>query len=329
MDAELRKFVRSLELPVVDLSVFGTAAGLPCLDFDANQIGRLAAEHFLERGFRHFGWYPALQTKPFLFRQSGFDRALAEHGLRPTSIHPMDAEQSEGGWQTAERDLGERLRGLPRPVGILVFNDEWGVQILRACERVGLRVPEEVAVLGVDNQTLVCEHLPVPLSSVELDLEASGKQAASMLDQYMRVPSAWKNAQQEAQLCLIQPSRVIARGSTDFIAVEHPAVARALDFIARHYTDPIGVDEVVTVSRLSRSGLKQAFRKHLRRSVNEEIQRTRIEAVRRMLASSTLSIESVAQETGLKNARNLHRLFKRYESVSASEYRQRNAHSAT
>ncbi len=315
VDEKLRDFVCGLGLPTVDLSVFGPNHGLPSLEFDPREIGRLAADHFFERGFRHFAWYPVADGKPVRLRREGFELALRERGHEAIAIEPIPTAEGEP-WEARERALGERLAALPRPIGVLAFNDDWAVQVLRGCARAGLIVPDEVAVLGIDNQELVCNHLPIPLSSVRLDLESWGERAAGKLDARMR------GTDDELETEWVSPSEVVPRASTDVLAVEHPGVARAVEYIGAHYTERIGVDEVVAASGLSRSGLKQAFRKYLHRSVHDELVRVRSQAARRLLVDTDWTLERIAEDVGLGSTRNLFRLFAREESMTPHAYRQ-------
>jgi len=319
VDEELLRFAQSLDLPTVDLSVFGPAHGIANLEFDPAKIGAMAVAHFLERGFRHFAWYPQKANQPFELRRQGYREALAREGLTAHDIVAIDTQDPARDWQEAERELGRQLRELPQPLAVFAFNDEWAAQVLRACERVGLAVPEQVAVLGVDNQQLICEHLPIPLSSIHLDLEHWAEQAAAALDAMMDGGDAWRS--EPAQTTWLGPRDVVARRSTDVLATGHDGVARAIAFIAANYKLRIGVDDIAAASGLSRSGLKQAFRRHLRRSINDEVQRVRLRAARELLVDTDWTMEHIAEEVGVGDSRNLFRLFARAERVTPSEYR--------
>ncbi|MCA9298939.1 MAG: helix-turn-helix domain-containing protein, partial [Phycisphaerales bacterium] len=192
-------------------------------------------------------------------------------------------------------------------------------RVIRACERVGLRVPEDVAVLGVDDNELVCEHLSVPLSSVGLDLEMWGAMAAARLGALMDRPAGAPPP--EPTLELFAPRQIVTRQSTDILAVAHPDVAAAAKYIATHFASRLTARDVIDQSRLSGSGLKQAFRTHLRRSISDEIQRVRLEAVRRLLVETDWTLDRIASDVGLGDVRNLHRLFDRFEQESPTEYR--------
>ncbi|MFG0305659.1 MAG: substrate-binding domain-containing protein [Phycisphaerales bacterium JB040] len=324
LDESLRDFILGLGCPTIDLSVFGPEQGLHSLEFDPDAIGTLAVDHFLERGFRRFAWYPDLDLPPIAIRRTGFEHAAAREGATVHALKPIaeTGTKNNRAWAEAERALGEQLAALELPIAVMAFNDEWGAQIIRACERVGLRVPEQVAVLGVDDNELVCEHLSVPLSSVALDLERWGELAAQRLGELMDTHPT-ERAHKQPTMQLVQPRGVVARRSTDVLAVAHPDVAHAAKYIAEHFRENIGVEDVIAHGRMSGSGLKRAFRTHLRRSISEEIQRVRLEATRRLLTQTDWTLDRIADEVGLGSARSLHRLFARAETESPTEFRQR------
>lgn len=320
LDTEIRDFVLGLGCPAIDLSVFGPTEGISAIEFDPLQIGRLAAAHFIERGFRRFAWFPDIDQPPIRLRREGFEQALADEGFGPESVVCIAPGDQDTPWEHSERWLGERLRSMELPIGVLCFNDEWGSRILRACEGVGLRVPKDVAVLGVDNNELVCEHLSVPLSSVALDFESWGMSAATRLSELMDHTNVESSP---AALELMAPQGIVTRQSTDTLAISHPDVARAARFIAENYGKRLTASDVIAHGRLSGSGLKQAFRSHLRRSISDEIQRVRFEAVQNLLRTTDWTLDRIAQDCGLGNVRNLHRLFAKFENDSPSSYRKR------
>lgn len=312
---EYQRFVRDLGLPAVDLSVFGMDAGLPSLEFDPYDIADQAIRHFFERGLHHFAWFPDDDAQPITFRRDAFVTAMAKRDHKVHLIPAFQNGQSNKGWQEAAQELGEHLLTLPRPIGVLCFSDEWGLKVLEACQRVGLDVPTDVAVLGINNNTLVCESLSVPLSSVMLDMEAWAYEACTMLDKLM------DGGEVAAGLTPFPTSGIVTRRSTDVVACDHPEVAKAVAFIAEHYHQPIGVDDVVDATRLTRPGLKRAFSRHLRRSIRDEIQRVRIRHMKRLLVETDWTMETIAREVGLAGARQLYQTFERVESATPRQYR--------
>ena len=309
------EFVRDLGLPAVDLSVFGQDAGLPSLEFDPADIACQARAHFFERGLHHFAWYPDDDAPPVRFRKVAFVKAMAEHDIKVHPIPSFHTSDGQQNWQDAARKLGEYLKTLPRPIGVLCFSDEWGLKVMQACQQVGLSIPEDVAVLGINNNTLVCESLSIPLSSVMLDMEAWAYEACAMLDKLMDGKPIDKG------LTRYPSSGVVTRQSTDVVACDHSEVAKAVAFIANHYHKPIGVDDVVEATRMTRPGLKRAFSRHLRRSIREEIQRVRVRHIKRLLRETDYTIETIAGEVGFAGPRQLYQTFERVETLTPRQYR--------
>jgi LacI family transcriptional regulator len=309
------KFVQDLHLPAVDLSVFGQDIGLPSLEFDPYDIAAKARDHFFERGLHHFAFFPDDNNPPIRIRKDAYVNTLAKEGHDAHPIPAFTNQDNEKAWQQAAQDLGEHLLTLPRPLGVLCFSDEWGLKVLEACQRVGLSVPEDVAVLGINNNTLVCESLSTPLSSVMLDMEAWAYEACRMLDHIM------DGKEIAPGLTPFPTAGVVTRRSTDVVATDHPEVAKAVAFIADNYHKPIGVDDVVEATRMTRPGLKRAFSKNLRRSIREEIQRVRLRHIKRLLIETDYTLETIAKEVGLAGARQLHQTFNRTESLTPRQYR--------
>jgi len=312
---ELVDFVQQTGLPAVDMSVFGTRYGLPSIEFDPLTIAQQSVAHLLERGLRHFAWYPSQIDPPVQLREEAFRQALSAEGLDLHSLIPDPPQGKKTQWQEAAERLGQQLAALPRPVGVLAFSDEWGLRVLEACARAGLRVPEDVAVLGINNNTLVCESLAVPLSSVVLDMEQWAYDACALLDRLMDgepIPAAMTH---------YPASGIISRQSTDVLAVGHKDVKAAADFIAAHYHESICVDDIVAATRMTRSGLKRAFKTHLRRSISDEVQRVRMLHIKRLLVETDWTIETIAQEVGLGGARQLYQVFERTEQTTPRKFR--------
>lgn len=315
VDRQVAELVKSLDLPTVDLSMFGPEHGVPGYEFDPERIGELAAEHLAASGVAHYGFFPHLDEPPVRMRRQGFERALRQRGHTLIDVEPIETVED---WLAAEEQLGARLAALPRPIGILCFNDTWGAQLIHAIERAGLRCPEDVAVLGVDNQALTCDTLPVGLSSVALDLEAWGAGAAAQLEAAMDADGA-----RAPSMEWFPAGAIVARGSTQRISTGHRDVERALRYIHERLDEPLSVQAVVDDNALSRSGLKQAFQRHRGRSIQTEIERARLERIHQRLLTTDWSLEDIAADVGLSGARSLHRMFARHGEETPAEFRRR------
>jgi LacI family transcriptional regulator len=321
---QVAKAVLSSGLPIIalDLRYEQLASDTPLSQLsevcpDSHKAGRLAAEHLLERGFRHFAFIGVWGDLPWAVqRGEGFAERLGEAGL---SCHafPLSRASQTRRWGREQASLGSWLRELPRPLGVLACDDDRGRQVLEACRGAGLQVPEDIAVVGVDNDELLCELSDPPLSSVALSTEKAGYEAASLLDGLM------SGRITEPRRILVEPTHVVTRRSSDVLAMDDRQVARALRFIQDNTVRPIGVADVVRHVGGSRRALELRFQQALGHSVNRDIQQARLERAKRLLAETDLSVARVAEASGFGSANYLIRLFHRRCGLSPAAYRQR------
>lgn len=284
---------------------------LPTVCSDHQQIGRLACEHFLNRGFKslaYFGeraqWYAQQRGEGFL--------TLA----RRQKVQLSEFWGSFDGLPE-QREARMRLRSLPRPVGVLACNDRWGWRLSLECQAAGLRIPEDVAIVGVDNDVIMCQLCQPPLSSVATPSVRIGYEAAALLDRLMKGQSP------PTQPIVLQPNGVITRQSSDILAVDDDLIVEALAFIREHAAEPINVASVVQSLAVSRRRLEQRFRLVLGRTVAEEIRHVRIERARKLLSTTDVSLSAIALECGFSDAPRLTKVFRRETGTTPSEFRQR------
>jgi LacI family transcriptional regulator len=316
---DLADFIISSGLPAVEISMVRNDIRLPRVEGDNEMIGRLAAEHFLERGFRHFAWAPFMDDVVNEERYRGFADHLARNNLTcellPTADSRHDNPASRD-WSVKRKQLIESLTTLPNPLAVFAYNDCVAANVIDACDDAGLLVPEAVAVMGVDNDTILCECVRVPLSSVCHDLEGLAYEAAALLDRMMNGEKPPK------EVIRVRPKGVVTRRSTDIVAVDDLQLARALRFIRDHYTDSLlGVEAVVAATDISRRLLEKAFRREMKRSLNEEIIRVRMEKVRDLLVTTQMKVVDVAAATGFSRPSHLFRTFRKCFGVSPKNYR--------
>ena len=288
--------------------------GTPYIDTNGVRIGRMAAEHLLNRGFRQFAYCGFDELHWSRERCENFSNKLVEAGFK-VHIYKQAHSKIKRSWENEQTIIADWLKSLPKPVGLMACNDDRGRQLTEACKIAGLKVPEQVAIIGVDNDELVCELSDPPLSSVALNVERGGYEAAELLDKLM---AGEKIANQDI---IVQPTHVVTRQSTDILAIEDSDVAEAMRFIRQHAREPIQVSEVADAVALSRRALQQRFRRILGRTVHEEIRHTRIEQVARMLAVTNLSVSQIAQALGYIGVEKLSRSFQREMGVSPLAYR--------
>jgi LacI family transcriptional regulator len=219
-------------------------------------------------------------------------------------------------WEQEQRILLAWLKSLPKPVGLMACNDICGREVLQACAAAGLRVPDDVAVVGVDNDELMCELSSPPLSSIALDVEKAGYEAARLLDSLMSGHLA------EERVVQVEPVYVVTRQSSEIMAPDDPCVATALQYIKTHAGQPIGVSHVVEQTNASRRTLERRFSRALGRSISSEITQRRLERAKRLLLETDLPSYRVAAAAGFGTIKTFNRVFRRALGVSPRRFRQ-------
>ncbi|HVU26325.1 MAG TPA: DNA-binding transcriptional regulator [Verrucomicrobiae bacterium] len=292
----------------------------PRVLYDNVQIGRLAAGHFLERGFKHIallnsGNYWMEQERLPSFRQTVEAGGGTFYELRYYKCFSHLASRAFRDHLAAHRWLVQTLRHLSKPLGVAVASDSVALRVMRACDEAKLCVPEEVAVLGCHNDPLICDYAPVPLSSVDDDLERVGYEGAKLLDKLMD----GKPAPREP--ILIPPKGVVTRMSTNILAVPDVKVARGVRFIWEHYRENIGAPEVAAAAGLSRSSVDRAFAKHLGRSPAQEILAVRINYAKNLLIETQLKAHEVAAQCGFTSIVHFSQAFHRATGIRPSYFR--------
>ena len=285
-----------------------------CFDAADQMIGKLAAEHFQQRQICSFAYVGQDEVSWSERRERAFRAQVKALGF-DTNVYHHPARQRVSDWQPSHAIFIDWLIGLPKPVGVLACNDARGRQLLESCRLAGLPVPEQVAVLGVDNDAVFCEMADPPLSSVALDSETAGYEAAELLDGLIR------GRVRKSRRVFVRAMGIITRQSTDLVAVSDDDVAAALRFIHRKYGDSLSVDDVAEAVAMSRRGLETRFRKVLGRTILEEIHLVRIERAKRMLLETEHSVAQVAKLTGFGTTDYFTRFFRRQVGKSPSEFR--------
>ncbi len=317
---DLAESVGRLGQPVVNVSGVLPDLKIPRVMADHEQAGRLAAGHFLDRGLRHFGFFGYTDHAFSKGREAGFRREVERAGFEVSSYlsdDPLHPEPS-GLWRWND-GLQGWLAGLPRPAGVLASHDIQGVQLSEICHRAGLRVPDDLALLGVDNDDLLCQMARPPLSSVALPAERIGFEAARMLEGL--ISRRGKKDRVRPRTLLLPSPGVVTRPSSDILAIDDEDVAAAVRFIRTHAHRPIGVAAVLDAVATSRRSLERRFVKALGRGVAEEIRRVRLDRARVLLADTDLPIARIAGDSGFSEAKHLSTVFRRETGLTPTEYR--------
>ena len=308
-------------VPVVDLSASLPEARFPRIRSDENLVGRMAAEHLMERGFKNYAFCGFNGMDWSDMRRDSFVQRVSEGGFSCHVFDKTEPRQSDSciGYEEHgeqyERELAGWLQSLPKPCGLMTCNDSRGRQVLNCCREVGLAVPDEVAVIGVDKDEIYCELSDLPLSSVILNTQQIGFEGAEMLARLMAEGST------DFQSVLVKPLGVLARQSTDVLAIDDRFIAAALKHIREHACDGLDVEDILKVVPLSRSVLERRFSKILGSSPKGEILRIRLDRVCRLLAESDLSLAEVARKAGFEHPEYMNRLFKGKMGITPGEFR--------
>jgi len=282
-------------IPVVDVVGALRHEHVPLVHTNDHSVGRLGAEHLLERGFKHFAFCEYVDEFWSAARREGFEKTLKQHGFACEVDRMPVPGPGTGGpevWEQQQRRLATWLRALTKPIGIMTTNDLMGQQLLEACQRLRIRVPEEVAVVGADDDEPICRIASPPLSSVIINDHQRGYEAAALLDRMM------SGAPPPAEPIYVEPAGVATRASTDIMAIDDAAVVEALRYLRDHCCERINVDNVVREVPLSRSVLERRFRKIVGRSINSEIVRLRINRAIELLTETELELKVIAQRAG-------------------------------
>jgi LacI family transcriptional regulator len=307
--------VKDTGIPVVD--VLGVVPGfrLPLVHVDDTLIARMAAEHLLERGFRHFAFFGIEGENWSERRREAFRQFLGLTTDRISSYTVPRSSLFSGSWEQQEDEIAGWLSRLAKPVGIMVCSDQIGTRLLEACRRARTEVPDEVAVIGVDNDETLCDVCTPPLSSVIAGHQLVGYEAAALLARMMagRKPGPTP--------ILVQPQGVATRGSTDVLATPDRQVAAALRIIRDNACTGLTAANVISQVPVSRSVLQRRFRKELGRSIQEEIINVRLKRARELLAQTDLPLVEVAERSGFRHQEYLGAIFKARTGLTPARFR--------
>jgi LacI family transcriptional regulator, galactose operon repressor len=314
-DHAMAHLFRRMGVPVVDLNDLHEDLGLPWVGSDHTAIGNMGGAHLVERGFRHFAFCGFTGELWSQQRSAGFFKAVCRSAVTTSIYETPWRGPDTPRWDQDIEQIVDWIRSLPKPAAIMSCNDVRGLHLLDACSRAGVLVPEEVAVLGVDDEDTMCELCSPPLSSVAPNPEGIGYAAAGLLDTLM---SGQTSAQDRIS---VSPIRVSCRQSTDTMAVADWAVASAARYMRELAPQGCRVNDVLEKVHMSRAALEKRFRKHLNRSPKQEIRRIRLERIKQFLVETDLTLERIAELSGFEHPEYMSVVFKRETGQTPGRYR--------
>jgi LacI family transcriptional regulator len=289
---------------------------IPNITANYEKMGRMAATRFISRGFKDFAFFGNNGMCWSDSRRDGFRKCLEEAGYEG-HIFLYERQRIENLWYYNATLLYDWLRSLPKPVAIMACDDNQGSILLEACHSLGLRVPADVAVIGVDNDPTLCNLSDPALSSIDVDIEKGGFEAAAMAKRMVEDPSF------RGEDIVLQPTTIVSRVSSNVMATRDPAVHAALQYIGEQIDHKILVSDVLEHVPLSRRLLEQRFLKETGITIYQYITKLRIERFSQLLLSSNDSIANIAAMMDEPDAKNLSRRFQAVKGCTPSEYRKR------
>ncbi len=316
--AKMRQEVMELGLPTVISTVFNKEIeeSIGNIFVDNYGIGKMAARHFLDRGFRHFAFCGLDEFFWSHDRLKGFSDQVTKYGYG-VQVYRQTKNKNKRYWDIEEKNLANWLSILPKPIGLMACIDEHAQDVIETCKQINLHVPEELAIVGGDDDILICELMNPQLSSVAINSVQAGYEAARMLDVLMSGRNPKDN------VVVVKPTHVVTRQSTDILAVPDQEVAMSLKFIRDNVRNMIQVQDVADNAMMSRQGLNKKFKHLLGRSVSTEIKRTKNQHIIRLLIETSMSLSEIAQSVGFFEHKTFSQYFKREMGLSPSQYRKK------
>ncbi|WP_020526262.1 xylose operon transcription regulator XylR [Flexithrix dorotheae] len=280
------------------------------------EAGKIGAEYFIKKGYKHFAFYGFNDIVWSRERAQGFEETLKKQGYHVHYFEHSKARSREL-WYYKPSYLSKWIASLPKPVALMACDDNQGQHITEACKLTGIKIPEDLAVLGVDNDEMVCNISDPPLSSIALDTEKGGYEAAELLDKMMR------NGEMIQDNIIVSPTQIIERRSTDFYASKDVLVREALKFIHENIQTNLNVSDVLKQVPLSRRAMEQRFLNVTGYSPYKYICRLRIEKFCQQLLETDKTVFEIAIDNGFENSKNLSRLFKEIKGCTPVHYRKK------
>jgi LacI family transcriptional regulator len=307
--------VARTKIPAVELraSTFGHHA--PFVGVDNAALGEIVAAHLIERGLRHFAVYALDTEEYFQQRRDNFVATLQRLGHSCGMFHAPRRQERPRDWEKHQAALAAWVAGLPKPAGVMACTDQLGFWLLDACRRVGVSVPEEVAVVGVENEESLCTMASPPLSSVQYDGQRIGYEAASLLGRMMRGEPPPEHQ------TLFPPVGIVQRASSDVVAIDDGDVSEALRYIRRRACDGISVEDVLAAAQTSRSTLERRMRALIGRTPKDEILRVQFNRVRELLTFTDLPLAEIAGRSGFRHPQYLAEAFKKRFGQTPGRFR--------
>jgi LacI family transcriptional regulator len=312
---EAEAALAALGMPVVCVSHALAEQRFPRVGVDDEAIGTAVAQHYLERGIRHFAYFGRPDRADSRAQVHGFADAARTGGGTFHGEPTLPSSSQSGEWTSLDQILSDWLVPLPRPLGLMLWDDDWGLWLTQVCRVAGLRVPDDVAIVGVNDDRLNCELTSPPLSSIGVPRERLGHEAAALLDRLLAGDAP------PTDPLLIPPLELSVRHSSDVLALDDPDLLAAVRFIHEKSHLHINVEDILKEVPIGRRVLERKFRGILGRSPLHEIRRARVNRAKRLLALTDATLRQVAERAGFETIYHLCRTFRKETGQTAMQYR--------
>lgn len=307
------ELLNDLNIPIVVQNYRNRNQSISNLTGDYYGTGIMAAHFYISRGYRNFAYYGFQGSVWSRERAEGYKYEIEKHGYQLYVFEDKPEDKEE--WSYNHKELAKWLENLPKPIGLFACDDQFALRISETCNISNIRIPDDIAILGVDNDELLCNISDPPLSSIVVDAVNGGYRAGKLLHQLIN-----KEIVEPVDI-IVEPLRVECRGSTDKYAVSDKHIQCILTFIEENYANQISVSDLVREVPLSRRVLEKKFKEETGDSLYQYIQNFRISHFKRLLLTSEEPLLDIALQAGFDNYKNVSRVFKKYTSLSPAEYR--------
>ncbi|AWW28778.1 transcriptional regulator [Echinicola strongylocentroti] len=289
---------------------------LPNITGNYHKMGALGADYFLKKGFKHFAFYGFNNIVWSRERAEGFENQVNKHGYK---VHYFEHRKSPSTdiWHYKSKSLSNWLLKLPKPIALMTCDDNQALHITEACRQNNIRIPEEVAVLGVDNDVMLCELSDPPLSSIAMDIEKGGYEAAKLLE-HMII-----HDHEPSYDIIVEATQIITRQSTDIYATNDEYIASSLRYIHQHIENNLNVEDVVKQVPLSRRSLEKRFLQITGYPIYKYISNLRTEKFSQKLLETDMTVLEIAMDLGLNDSKNIARQFRQIKGCNPIEYRKK------
>lgn len=307
------KLLRNLKIPIILQNYKVRSADVCNLTGDYIGTGRIAAEFYISRGFTNFAYYGTTDTVWSREREIGYKESLSKNGFTLHIYNEFYQNKNQSIYNLEA--LGEWLLSLPKPLALFACDDQFALQVSETCKMYNISVPQDIAILGVDNDELLCNISTPPLSSIVLDIENGGYAAAKLLHQLIN-----KEITHPFDI-VVNPVKIEKRLSTDLYAINDKYILEVIDYIETKFAEPICVNDLIRLVPLSRRILENKFKASTGISIYQFIQRHRVQCLANLLIAETQNVEELAFRCGFEDYKNVSRVFLKYKKLTPTQYR--------